>query len=40
VVRELHGKFKLDELLETIRTTSPRTLFKHIKDIVVWKKIG
>lgn len=39
VVRELHGKFKLDELLETIRTTSPSTLYRHIKDIVVWKKI-
>jgi len=39
-VRELHGKFKLNELIETIRTTSPSTLFKHIKDIVVWKKIG
>ena len=39
VVRELHGKFKFDELLETIKTTTPKILFKHIKDIVVWKKI-
>ena len=39
VVRELHGKFKMDELLDTIKTTTLKELFTHIKDIVVWKKL-
>lgn len=39
VVRELHGQFKFDELLKTIKSTSTRELLAHIKDIFVWKKI-
>jgi len=39
VVREGHGKFKMDELLETIKTTSPKQVVQHIKSIVVWKPI-
>lgn len=39
VVRELHGKFKVDELFETIKNTSLKEILAHIKDIVVWKKL-
>ncbi len=39
VVREGHGKFKMDELLETIKTTSPKQVVQHIKSIVVWKPV-
>ena len=39
VVRELHGKFKFDELFDTIKTTSLKELMAHIKDIVIWKKL-
>ncbi len=39
VVRELHGKFKFDELWDTIRSTRPKELYGHIKDILVWKKL-
>ena len=39
VVRELHGKFKFDELLNTIKTTSVKEIFANIKDIVIWKKL-
>ncbi len=39
VVREHHGQFKLDELLTTVKNTSPREVLAHIKDIFVWKKI-
>ncbi len=39
VVREQHGKFKMDELIATIKTTTLKDLLTHIKDIVVWKKL-
>ena len=39
VVREGHGKFNMDELLETIKTTSPKQVLQHIKNIVVWKSV-
>ncbi len=39
VVREQHGKFKMDELIATIKTTTLKEMFAHIKDIVVWKKL-
>ena len=39
VVRELHGKFKLNELIETIKETSFKKMFSHVKDILVWKNI-
>ncbi len=39
VVRERHGRFKFDELLETVRNTGPRDVIAHLKDIFVWRKI-
>ena len=39
VVRELHGKFKFDELLETVKSTSVKEIIANIKDIVAWKKL-
>lgn len=39
VVRELHGKFNVRELLDTIKTTSAKEVYAHIKDIVIWKKL-
>lgn len=39
VVRELHGKFKFNELFDTIKTTSFKVMIGHIKDIVVWQKL-
>ncbi len=39
VVREQHGKFKIDELIDTIKTTKPKEMLSHIKEIVVWKKL-
>jgi DMSO reductase iron-sulfur subunit len=40
VVRELHGKFKFDELLDTIKTTSLTDMFGQVKDIFTWKKLS
>ncbi len=40
VVHESHGHFKLDELLETIRSTSPKQMVQNIRDIVSWKKVS
>ncbi|MBV1931176.1 MAG: dimethyl sulfoxide reductase anchor subunit [Porticoccaceae bacterium] len=39
VVRGQHGKFKLDELIDTIKTTPIKDMIRHAKDIVVWKKL-
>ncbi|MBL4584304.1 MAG: dimethyl sulfoxide reductase anchor subunit [Pseudomonadales bacterium] len=39
VVRQGHHAFKVGELLETIKTTSPKQMFGHIKDIFVWKSV-
>lgn len=39
VVREHHGKFKLNELINTIRTTPIKDMIRHLKEIVVWKKL-
>ena len=39
VVREGHHAFKVGELVETIKTTSPKQLFGHIKNILVWKSV-
>ncbi len=39
VVHEGHHKFKVDELWETIRSTSPRQIYQHIRDIFIWKPV-
>ena len=39
VVYEGHHKFKVDELLETIKTTSLKEVIDHIKGIFVWKTL-
>lgn len=40
VMPEHHKKFKLDELLETIKTTSPKQVLDHVKDILTWKEVN
>jgi DMSO reductase iron-sulfur subunit len=39
VVHESHGHFKIDELFETIKTTTPKKVIEHIKSIIVWKPL-
>lgn len=39
VVYERHAEFKLDELVETIKTTSIKEMIEHIKGILIWKDI-
>lgn len=39
VVRELHGKFKGDELWATIKAARPRAVIAHIKEILIWKPL-
>ncbi|MBV1914796.1 MAG: dimethyl sulfoxide reductase anchor subunit [Pseudomonadales bacterium] len=39
VVREGHHAFKVGELVDTIKSTSPKQMFGHIKDILVWKSV-
>ncbi|MGB5096473.1 MAG: DmsC/YnfH family molybdoenzyme membrane anchor subunit [Porticoccaceae bacterium] len=39
VVRELHGRFKGDELWATIKAARPRTVLAHLKEILIWKPL-
>ena len=39
VVREGHHAFKVGELIDTVKTTSPKQMYNHIKDILVWKSV-
>ncbi len=39
VVYERHGHFKFNELIDTLKTATPKKILGHIKDIVVWKKV-
>ncbi|HMB58721.1 MAG TPA: DmsC/YnfH family molybdoenzyme membrane anchor subunit [Xanthomonadales bacterium] len=40
VVKERHGEFKMDELLDTIKNTTPRQILGNIRDILTWKSVG
>ena len=40
VVKERHGEFKLDELIETIKSSSPKQIVQHVRDIVTWKSVS
>jgi hypothetical protein len=39
VVRELHGKFRGDELWATIKAARPRAVLAHLKEILIWKPL-